>query len=320
MKALITGGAGFVGSHLCEVLLDQGWEVQILDDLSTGTLDNVAHLMARPGFSYAIDTVLNEMVLDRLTSECEVIFHLAAAVGVELIVKHPFRTIETNVGGTDAVFRAARRYRRRVLITSTSEVYGKSNKVPFREEDDTVSGPTIRQRWAYACSKAIDEFQAFAAAKESGIPVHVVRLFNTVGPRQTGRYGMVIPRFVSQAMKGAPITVYGPGDQSRCFANVRDVTRALVKLVGCPESEGEVVNLGSQEEITIDALAVRVKTLLKSTSEIVHIPYGEAYEEGFEDMHRRVPCLDKAKRLIGFEPTVKLDETILQVAAAPARL
>jgi len=320
MKALITGGAGFVGSHLCEVLLQEGWHVQILDDLSTGSLENVRHLIGTPGFSYAVDTVLNEMVLDRLASECDVIFHLAAAVGVELIVRSPFHTILTNVGGTDAVLKVARRYRRRVLITSTSEVYGKSTRIPFREEDDTVSGPTIKGRWAYACSKAIDEFAAFAAAKESGIPVHVARMFNTVGPRQTGRYGMVIPRFVRQALKHEPITVYGKGDQSRCFANVRDVTKALAKLVQCPASEGEVVNLGSAEEITIGDLAEKVRTQLGSKSEIVHIPYNEAYEAGFEDMQRRVPCLDKAKRLIGYVPTVSLEETIRQVAAEPARL
>lgn len=314
MRALVTGGAGFVGSHLCEVLLKEGWQVQILDDLSTGSLDNVQHLMDEPAFRYAIDTVLNENVLDRLASECDVIFHLAAAVGVQLIVKSPFHTIQTNVGGTECVLKVARRYRRRVLITSTSEVYGKSTKLPFREEDDTVSGPTTKGRWAYACSKAIDEFSAFAAAKESGIAVHVVRLFNTVGPRQTGRYGMVIPTFVGQALRNEPITVYGSGEQSRCFGNVRDVVAAIVKLIGCPESEREVVNLGSDEEITINGLAERIKELLGSSSEIVHIPYNEAYEEGFEDMSRRVPCLDKAHRLIGYQPTIKLDETIKQVA------
>ncbi len=314
MRALVTGGAGFIGSHLCEVLLARGWQVQILDDLSTGSLDNIQHLFDNENFFYAIDSVFNEMVLDRLTSECDVIFHLAAAVGVELIVKSPFHTILTNVGGTDMVLKAARRYRRRVLITSTSEVYGKSTKIPFREEDDTVSGPTIKHRWAYACSKAIDEFAAFAAAKESGIPVHVARLFNTVGPRQTGRYGMVIPRFVAQALKGEPISVYGSGEQTRCFANVRDVTQAIANLVLCTESEGEVVNIGSADEISINALALKMKSLLKSDSVIQHIPYDEAYEAGFEDMLRRVPCLEKAKRLIGYEPTISLDETILQVA------
>ncbi len=314
MKALITGGAGFVGSHLSEYLLGEGWQVQIIDDLSTGSLDNVQHLMDHEDFSYAIDTIMNETVLDRLASRCDIIFHLAAAVGVELIVKEPLHTIQTNVGGTDAVLRVAARYRRRVLITSTSEVYGKSANIPFSEEDDTVSGPTIKQRWAYACSKAIDEFAAFAAAREHGIPVHVVRLFNTVGPRQTGRYGMVIPRFVRQALANEPITVYGDGKQSRCFANVSDIVGALVKLVQCQESEGQVVNLGSQEEISIAELAERVKTQLNSQSEIIYIPYNEAYEAGFEDMLRRVPCLDKANRLIGYKPTIKLNETIQQVA------
>ena len=314
MKALITGGAGFVGSHLSEYLLGEGWQVQIIDDLSTGSLDNVQHLMDHEDFSYAIDTIMNETVLDRLASRCDIIFHLAAAVGVELIVKEPLHTIQTNVGGTDAVLRVAARYRRRVLITSTSEVYGKSANIPFSEEDDTVSGPTIKQRWAYACSKAIDEFAAFAAAREHGIPVHVVRLFNTVGPRQTGRYGMVIPRFVRQALANEPITVYGDGKQSRCFANVSDIVGALVKLVQCQESEGQVVNLGSQEEISIAELAERVKTQLNSQSEIIYIPYNEAYEAGFEDMLRRGPCLDKANRLIGYKPTIKLNETIQQVA------
>lgn len=314
MKALITGGAGFIGSHLSEALLNQGWQVQILDDLSTGSLDNVAHLIDTPGFSFAIDTVFNEMVLDRLVSECDVIYHLAAAVGVELIVKRPVHTLRTNVGGTDCVLRAAQRYCKRTVITSTSEVYGKGVAVPFKESDDTVSGPTTKHRWAYACSKAIDEFAAFAAAKETGLPVHVVRLFNTVGPRQTGRYGMVVPRFVGQALANQRITVFGDGSQSRCFTHVTDICWALTALPTTPASEGEVINLGSDRETTINQLAETVKRELGSDSEIVTIPYSEAYESGFEDMQRRVPSLEKARRLLGYSPTIPLEQIILDVA------
>lgn len=314
MKALITGGAGFIGSHLSEELIRRGWQVQILDDLSTGSRDNIEHLMPHPLFRYAFDTVLNHMVLDRLVSECDVIYHLAAAVGVELIVKRPVHTIRTNVEGTDSVLRAAKRYRTPVVIASTSEVYGKSTAIPFREEDDTVSGATTKHRWAYACSKAIDEFAAFAMAKETGQQVFVVRLFNTVGPRQSGQYGMVVPRFISQALRNETITVYGDGEQSRCFGNVKDVTRALGDLVQCQEAAGQVINLGNDEEITIHGLAERVKKIVGSSSDIVHIPYDRAYEEGFEDMRRRVPSLEKARRLLKFKPQVKLDQTIRDVA------
>lgn len=314
MKAFITGGAGFVGGHLSEVLLKRGWKVQILDDLSTGSRDNIKHLLDNPDFHAAYDTVLNEMILDRMISECDVVYHLAAAVGVDLIVKEPVHTIRTNVEGTDCVLRAAKRYHKSVVITSTSEVYGKSANIPFREEDDTVSGPTTKHRWAYACSKAIDEFAAFAMAKETGQPVYVVRLFNTVGVRQSGRYGMVIPRFILKALKNEPITVYGDGEQSRCFGNVRDIVQALADLVSCKEARGQVVNLGSDEEISINKLAELIKSELNSTSSIVHIPYDEAYEEGFEDMLRRVPCLEKANRLLNFKPTIKLRETIHEVA------
>jgi UDP-glucose 4-epimerase len=314
MRALITGGAGFIGSHLSETLLDRGWEVTILDDLSTGSMSNIEHLVDNPGFSFAIDTILNDMVLDRLASECDIIYHLAAAVGVELIVKRPVHTIRTNVEGTDCVLRAATRYRKPVVIASTSEVYGKSTQIPFREEDDTVSGPTSKHRWAYACSKALDEFAAFAAAKESDLPVYVVRLFNTVGTRQTGQYGMVVPRFVTQALANKPITVYGDGTQSRCFTNVIDVVGALTKLPDCQDALGEVINLGNIQEISIAELAELVKSELNSESEITYIPYSDAYEAGFEDMQRRVPCLDKAKRLIGYEPTISLVETIHMVA------
>lgn len=312
-RALVTGGAGFIGGHLCERLLNGGWQVQVLDDLSTGSEENLSGMTNNPSFNFAFDTVLNEMVLDRLVSECDVIYHLAAAVGVELIVRRPVHTIRTNVEGTDCVLKAAKRYKKPVVIASTSEVYGKSTRIPFCEDDDTVSGPTSKHRWAYACSKAIDEFAAFAMAKETGQPVYVVRLFNTVGLRQSGQYGMVIPRFVSMALKNEPITVYGDGLQSRCFANVRDITRGLISLLDHEEAEGEVINLGSNQEITINDLAEKVRTLLKSSSEIRHIPYEVAYELGFEDMRRRVPDLRKAKRILGFTSTISLDDTILEV-------
>ncbi len=314
MKALITGGAGFIGSHLSELLLSQNWQVQVLDDLSTGSKSNIEHLTENPNFEFAVDTVLNEMVMDRLISECDVIYHLAAAVGVELIVKKPVHTIRTNVEGTDCVLRAARRYHKTVVIASTSEVYGKSTAIPFKEEDDTVSGPTTKHRWAYACSKAIDEFAAFAMAKETGQPVYVVRLFNTVGVRQSGRYGMVIPRFIKKALANEPIPVYGDGNQSRCFGNVRDVVGALAGLVSCKEARGQVVNLGTDEEISINGLAQKIIDVLDSSSSIVHIPYSQAYEKGFEDMLRRVPSLAKAKKLLNYTPTIKLEETILEVS------
>lgn len=314
MKALITGGAGFIGSHLCDVLLGRGCSVVILDDLSTGSMNNVEQHVDNPDFTFAIDTVLDEMVLDPLVSECDVIYHLAAAVGVQLIVQQPLHTIRTNVEGTTHVLNTAQRYGKKVVIASTSEVYGKSSKVPFSEGDDTVSGPTTKHRWAYACSKAIDEFAAFAMAKESGIPVCVLRLFNTVGRRQSGRYGMVIPNFVSQALNGDPITVFGDGEQTRCFANVADITRAMADLLSCPAAEGEVVNLGSNSEISINNLAQTVKDTLQSNSEITHISYDEAYEDGFEDMLRRVPDLSKAERLLGYAPTIDLKQTILEVA------
>ncbi len=313
MRALVTGGAGFIGSHLCELLIERGWTVQIIDDLSTGSKDNIRGLLPSKSFQYAFDSVLNEMVLDRLVSTCDVIFHLAAAVGVELIVKRPIHTIRTNVEGTDCVLKAARRYHKAVVITSTSEVYGKSTKIPFREEDDTVSGPTTKHRWAYACSKAIDEFAAFALAKETGQPVYIVRLFNTVGVRQSSRYGMVVPRFIKQALHDEPITVYGDGEQSRCFANVADVTRGLADLISSEAAAGQVINLGNNEEITINALAERIRQTFSSKSSIVHIPYDRAYEEGFEDMHRRVPSLEKAKRLLDYAPTIDLDQTIREI-------
>jgi UDP-glucose 4-epimerase len=318
MRALITGGAGFIGSHLAERLLDEGHQVFVLDDLSTGSFENIAHLKGHPKFSYTIDTVTNESLLSELVDQCDVIFHLAAAVGVRLIVEAPVRTIETNVHGTEVVLRAAAKKNKVVVIASTSEVYGKSADVPFREDGDLALGPTSKHRWAYACSKAIDEFLALAYWKERKLPVIVVRFFNTVGPRQTGRYGMVVPTFVRQALDGQPITVYGDGVQSRCFTYVGDVVNALVKLCQEPRAIGEVFNLGNEEEVSIRELAERVKASTGSASPIVTIPYDQAYESGFEDMPRRVPDISKVRALIGFEPKVKLDE-ILQLVIADQR-
>lgn len=315
LRALITGGAGFIGSHLAEALLARGDEVTIIDDLSTGRFENIAHLQHHPEFHFAIETITNQTVMDRLVSECDLIFHLAAAVGVDLIVSRPVHVIETNIMGTEAVLRTANRYRRKVLLASTSEIYGKSEDVPFREDADRVLGPTTRSRWSYACSKAVDEFLALAYWKEKGLPVVIFRLFNTVGPRQTGRYGMVVPRFVQQALRGEPITVYGDGKQSRCFADVEDVVRAIIALAEHPGAVGEVFNIGSTEEITIEDLAWKVKRIAESPSPIVYIPYDQAYEAGFEDMRRRIPDLTKIRNLVGYEPRVPLDETLRRIIA-----
>jgi UDP-glucose 4-epimerase len=313
MKALITGGAGFIGSHLSEHLLELGHSVTILDDLSTGSMDNVRHLEANDGFRVVIDSVRNDRVTASLVGQCDVVFHLAAAVGVNLIVESPVRTIETNVHGTEVVLDCAAMEKKKVLVASTSEVYGKSTAFPFSEDDDLVLGATNKGRWSYACSKALDEFLAIAYWKEKQIPTVVVRFFNTVGPRQTGQYGMVIPRFVKQALANEPITVYGDGQQSRCFINVRDVVRTLPKLVSEDSCVGEVFNLGSQEEITIEGLAKLVKRLANSSSEIKFIAYEEAYEEGFEDMRRRVPDTRKAAGRVGFELTRTLEQTVQEV-------
>ena len=313
MKALLTGGAGFVGSHLAEALLDRGDEVRVLDDLSTGSIDNIRHLKGRPGFSYVIDSVMNDRLTAELIDGADVVFHLAAAVGVKLIVDEPVRTIETNVHGTEVVLKHAVKKRKLVVIFSTSEVYGKSTAVPFNEDADLVMGPTPKHRWAYACSKAIDEFLALAYWKEKRLPVIVVRLFNTVGPRQTGRYGMVIPNFVRQALTGEPITVHGDGTQRRAFGYVGDVVGGLVKLADEPLAIGQVFNIGSTEETTILDLARRVKALTGSASEISLIPYDEAYEAGFEDMPRRVPDLTKIHALVGYAPTVTLDQILTRV-------
>ena len=315
-RVLITGGAGFIGSHLAEALIEAGKEVTVLDNLSTGRFENIEHLVGRPRFHFAIDTITNEVVLDRLASECQVIVHLAAAVGVQLIVERPVHTIETNVMGTEAVLQAAARYRAKVLIASTSEVYGKGVRVPFSEDDDVVLGPTNKSRWAYAASKMVDEFLALAYHREKDLPVVIARLFNTVGPRQRGRYGMVIPRFVEQALRGEPITVYGDGLQSRCFCDVSDVVRAFMGLIEHPQAVGRVFNVGSTEEITILDLARRVKAVTGSASPIEFIPYDQAYAPGFEDMRRRVPDTGRIRALLGWEPRVSLDEILARVAAA----
>lgn len=313
--ALITGGAGFIGSHLAEALLATGQRVTVIDNLSTGRFENIEHLAGDPNFHFAIESIDNIHVMDRLVSECDVIYHLAAAVGVDLIVRQPIHTIETNVMGTNIVLKTARRYRRKVMIASTSEIYGKSNNAPFAEDDDRVSGPTTKSRWSYATSKALDEFLALAYHKEVGLPVVVFRLFNTVGPRQSGQYGMVIPRFVRWALAGEPLQVYGDGRQTRCFANVGDVVDAICRLSDSEAAIGEVFNVGSQEEVTILQLAERVIERAGSSSEIVQIPYSEAYEEGFEDMRRRVPDTRKIARAIGWQPRTNLDQTLDQVIA-----
>jgi UDP-glucose 4-epimerase len=316
MRCLITGGAGFIGSHLCDALLTRGHRVHVLDDLSTGSVDNIRHLRGRPGFDYTIDSAANDRLVAELVDEADVVYHLAAAVGVALIVESPVRTIETNVHCTEVVLQHASKKRTPVLIASTSEVYGKSDAIPFREDGDLTLGATRFGRWAYACSKAIDEFLALAYWKEQQLPTVVVRLFNTVGPRQTGRYGMVVPRFVAQAATGRPVTVYGDGTQRRCFCHVGDVVDALATLMEHESAYGEVVNVGCQEECSILELAERVINITGSGSEIARIPYNEAYEEGFEDMHRRIPDISKVTTMIGWRPTRALDEIIADVASA----
>jgi UDP-glucose 4-epimerase len=313
VRALITGGAGFIGSHLSELLLDRGHDVLILDNLSTGSIDNISHLKGRAGFEYFVDSVNNEPLLAELIDRSDVVFHFAAAVGVKLIVEQPVYTIETNVHGTEVVLKHANKKKKLVVIASTSEVYGKSDDVPFREDSDLVLGPTPKHRWAYACSKAIDEFLALAYWKERKLPVIIVRFFNTVGPRQTGQYGMVIPNFVRQALAGEPITVFGDGTQSRSFTHVTDVVEALMKLITEPRAIGQVINIGTVQEVTILQLAERVRELSGSKSSIKFIPYEEAYESGFEDMPRRLPALEKVQQLIGYAPRHNLDDILAQV-------
>ena len=316
MRYLITGGSGFIGSHLAEELLRREHEVYILDDLSTGSIDNIRHLKPNPRFHYTLDTLTNLAVSTELVDTCDIIYHLAAAVGVKLIVEAPVRTIETNVHGTEVVLKHANKKKKLVILASTSEVYGKSTDVPFHEDADLVLGPTPKHRWAYACSKAIDEFLALAYWKERKLPVIIVRFFNTVGPRQTGRYGMVIPNFVRQGLSGQPITVHGDGTQTRSFCHVRDVVGALLSLVEEPRAVGEVFNVGNTEEISIMALAERVRALTGGGSPIVTVPYDQAYESGFEDMPRRVPDLSKIHALVGYEPRTGLDGILADVIDA----
>src|SRR5437868_14852507 len=313
MRVLITGGAGFIGSHLAERHLERGDEVYILDDLSTGSIDNINHLKTDPRFNYNIDSVTNWHLTAELVDRCDLIYHLAAAVGVRLIVESPVRTIETNIRGTEIVLSLAAKKRKRVLIASTSEVYGKREVVPFREDDDLVMGPTSKGRWSYACSKAIDEFLAIAYWKEKRVPTVIVRLFNTVGPRQTGRYGMVIPNFVQQALAEQDITVYGDGSQTRCFTHVNDVVGTLIQVAEHPRALGEVYNIGSDHEVTILELASKIKKLTGTESRIVFKPYDEAYEEGFEDMMRRVPDISKIRALVGYKPRADLNDILASV-------
>ena len=315
LKALITGGAGFIGSHLAEFLLNKGWRVKVIDDLSTGSIENIEHLKQNPRFSYVLDTVLNRSLMMELIDWADVVFHLAAAVGVRLIVEKPVHTIETNIKTTELVLELCSKKKKPVLISSTSEVYGKLDKEKFSEDDDLVLGPTSKFRWCYAASKIIDEFLAKAYYKERKLPVVVVRLFNTIGPRQTGQYGMVVPRFVRQALQGEPITVYGDGSQRRSFTWVGDVVEAMVKLVQHPKAYGEVFNIGHTKDISILELAKLVKKLTGSSSEIVFIPYDKAYEPGFEDMRRRLPDISKAQKLIGYKPTLDLPEMLKRIIA-----
>lgn len=313
--ALITGGAGFIGSHLAEQLLGRGEEVYILDDLSTGSINNIAHLKANPKFHYVIDSISHEPALAELVDLSDTVYHLAASVGVFLVVESPVYTIENTVRGTESVLKWANKKKKKVLITSTSEVYGKSTRLPFNEADDLVIGPSSMGRWSYACSKLLDEFLALAHHREHKLPVVIARLFNTVGPRQSGRYGMVIPRFVSQALAGQPLTVFGSGQQSRCFTYVGDAVKALIGLMDSPKTAGQLYNVGNPQEITIAELATRIIARTNSLSQIRYVPYDEAYSEGFEDMARRVPDISKIHQAIGYQPTVGLDEILDRVIA-----
>lgn len=313
MKALVTGGAGFIGSHLSERLVAQGHSVVCVDDLSTGSLENIRSLLDGQNYQFVRESVRNIQTMTSLVDRCDVIFHLAAAVGVQLIVDRPVHTIETNIHGSEVVLNLANKFGRKILVSSTSEVYGKSDRVPFNEDDDTVMGSTRFTRWSYACSKMVDEFLALAYHDQFGLPAIVCRFFNTIGPRQTGAYGMVVPRFVRWAMRGEPIQIYGAGSQSRCFSNVSDVVGALLKLIDCPQAVGEVINIGTTESITIEELADRIIQMTGSSAGKKFLSYEEAYGRPFDDMLRRVPDLGKVKRLIGYEPAVTLQQTLQQV-------
>jgi len=310
MKALITGGAGFIGSHLSEEMLKEGHDVIVLDDLSTGRYDNISHLLENKKFEFVEGNILDDTLVDKLVERVDTVFHLAAAVGVDLIVKKPLESLTTNIKGSEVVLDAVLRYRKKILITSTSEIYGKNTNGPLKEDDDRILGSPLKTRWGYSTAKAVDEMLAFIYWKEKSVPSIIVRLFNTVGPRQTGNYGMVMPRFISQALRNQPITVYGSGKQSRCFLHVKNAVSALIKLINEPKAVGEVFNIGSQEEISINLLAKEIITTTKSKSEIVYIPYEKAYEEGFEDMQRRIPDISKINKLVGFKPTFALSEII----------
>lgn len=313
MKILVTGGAGFIGSHLSEELLNQGHHVTIIDNLSTGRFSNISHIQQNQNFQYVIGTILDRRLMETLVSDCDQIFHLAAAVGVKYIIDNPLQSLQTNIVGTEIILELANKYKKKVLITSTSEIYGKSEDIPFREEADRLLGTTSISRWGYSCSKAIDEFFALAYYREKKLPTVIVRCFNTVGPRQTGQYGMVLPKFVKAALMNHPITIFGDGKQSRCFGDVADVLNGMIALVNEPKAEGEIFNIGNTEEITIQDLAIKIKQMTNSKSKIEYIPYNEAYEEGFEDMRRRIPDLTKIKEYINYEPKYNLDKIIERV-------
>ncbi len=313
MKYLITGGAGFIGSHLSEALLNQGHKVTIIDNLSTGRFSNITHLQTHQNFQYVIGTILDRRLMETLIADCDQIFHLAAAVGVKYIIDNPLQSLQTNIVGTEIILEHANKYKKKVLITSTSEIYGKSEKIPFKEEDDRLLGSTSISRWGYSCSKAIDEFFALAYYREKKLPVVIVRCFNTVGPRQSGQYGMVLPKFVKAALLNHPITIFGDGKQSRCFGDVADVIQGMVQLIDEPKAEGEIFNIGNTEEITIEDLAVKIKQMTNSKSKIEYIPYDEAYEEGFEDMRRRIPDLTKIMECINYQPQYNLEKIIERV-------
>jgi len=313
MKVLITGGAGFIGSHLSDELIAGGNEVAILDNLSTGRFENIAHLEGNKSFQFVEGDILNETLVDKLVERCDVIYHLAAAVGVDLVVKKPLESLVTNIKGSEIVLDMAHRYHKKILITSTSEIYGKNKNGPLKEDDDRILGSPLKSRWGYSTAKAVDEMLAYIYWKEKKVPTVIVRLFNTVGPRQTGAYGMVIPRFVNQALKNEDITVYGTGKQSRCFLHVKDVIRTLIKLMNSKDAVGQVFNIGSQEEISIENLAKKIIEITKSKSRLAYIPYEKAYEEGFEDMQRRVPDTSRVNNLVGFKPTIDLEGIIKSV-------
>ncbi len=315
MKILITGGAGFIGSHLSEKLLEAGNTVAIIDNLSTGRLSNISHLISHERFTFTIDTILNQTTMERLIKECDQIYHLAAAVGVKYIIDNPLLSLRTNITGTEIVLELANKYKKKVLITSTSEIYGKSENVPFKEQDDRLLGSTHISRWSYSSAKAIDEFLSLAYYREKKLPVVIVRCFNTVGPRQTGQYGMVIPKFVKNALLDHPITIFGDGEQSRCFADVDDVSSGLIKLMAEKKAEGEIFNIGNTEEIKIKDLAETIKKMTGSSSKIEFIDYADAYEEGFEDMRRRVPDISKIKEYVGYEPQISLDKILERIIA-----